>query len=229
MSGPEKDRRPGRRGGRGRGSRGARVARIGRGARVVVGAVLVAASVAALGALTRYRHVAEPERAELRLVWRTPVPRVVECREPTESELAELPVHMQQGEICEGQAVEYRLEVRVDGVVRHRSLNTGAGARGDRPLRVFETLPLEPGERHVRVVFERADSVQAADAMRGAPETGSGARSPVAESQAGAMELPARLVLDRRLEVGVREVVLITYDRDGGRLVSEQGPDGQEA
>lgn len=187
--------------------------------RVAMGGLLVVASIAGLGVLTRYSHGASSDRGALRLAWRMPVPRLVECREPTEAELEALPIHMRQDEICEGRAVEYRLEVSVDGVVRHRSLKAGAGARGDRPIHVFQELPLEPGSRHVRVVFERADGAGG--------ETGDGtdAWSP-GQADADATELPARLVLDRRLEVGVRDVVLVTYDRDGGRLVFHQGPDG---
>ncbi len=179
-------------------------------ARIVVGGLLVAVSIAGLGLLTRYSHGASPDRAALRLAWRMPVPRVVECREPTAEELADLPIHMRQDEICEGRAVEYRLEVHVDGVARHRSLKAGAGARGDRPVHVFQELPLEPGSRHVRVVFERADGGGAPGA--GTAEDGT--------TGTGATEAPVRLVVDRTLEVEARDVVLVTYDRDGGRLVA---------
>ena len=168
--------------------------------RGAVGGLLVAASIVAMGALTRYDYRVGTDAAELRLAWRTPVPRVVECREPTEAELQELPIHMRQDEICEGRAVGYQLEVRVDGQLRHRSLEAAAGARGDRPMHVFEALTLEPGARRVRVGFERADSAEAGVA-------------------GDAASVPARLVLDRRLEVGARDVLLVTYDRDERRLV----------
>lgn len=170
--------------------------------RALVGVALVAASIAGLGALTRWDWRAGADTAELRLAWRTPVPRVVECREPTAEELEELPIHMRQEEICEQRPVSYGLEVRVDGELRHRSVEAAAGARGDRPVHVFEALALEPGERHVRVVFERADPAgEAADSA-------AGDGGPV----------PVRLVLDRRLEVGVRDVLLVTYDRAGRQL-----------
>lgn len=173
--------------------------------RRALGGLVVVLVMLAIGGLTRYRYRAEPERAELRLTWRTRVPRVVECRTPTAEELAELPVHMRQEEICQGRAVPYRLEVRVDGRVVRRASEQGAGARGDRPLQVFEELPLAPGRRRIRVVFERADTV--------------GPSGEAEPADSVATSLPDRLVLDRTLDVGVRDVVLITYDRDGRRLI----------
>jgi hypothetical protein len=173
----------------------------GRGLRIVLGAALVAASVAAMGIVTRAGPHPGDADAELRLAWRTPVPRVVECRTLTAEELAELPVHMRQAEICEPERVAYRLEVRVDGELRRAATVAASGARGDRPIYVFETLPLEAGARRLRVVFERADGRGSGDSA--VDETGA----------------PYRLVLDRRLDVGVRDVVLVTYDRGDGTLV----------
>lgn len=173
--------------------------------RLAVGTVLVLAGVLAMGALTRFRYTAEPERAELRLAWRTPVPRVVECRVPTPEEQAELPVHMRKGEICEGRAVRYRLEVAVDGEVLRSSVEGAAGMRSDRPLHVFEEIPLAPGRRRIRIVFERADT---------------------AGASSGDTAVPARLEFDRELRVGVHDVVLVTYDADRRRLVLGERSEG---
>lgn len=171
--------------------------------RLGVGGLVAVLVVLGMGALTRFGYLAEPERGELRLAWRTRVPREVNCRTPTAEELAELPVHMRQEEICEGRAIAYRLAVRVDGALVREAGEHGAGARGDRPLQVFEELPLTPGRHRIQVVFERTDGAEA----------GSATADSVAPS------LPARLVLDRTLYVGVRDVVLITYDRDHRTLV----------
>ena len=172
--------------------------------RVLVGGTLVLATVLAMGVLTRFGWGVESDRAELRLAWRMPVPRVVECRQPTEEELAELPVHMRRDEICEGRAVAYSLEVRVDGELRHAARVEAAGARSDRPMNVFRELSLEPGTRSVRIVLERADSLDA-----------------------GSTSIPDRLVLDRELDVAAREVVLVIYDVDGRELVLRRSGDSR--
>lgn len=170
-----------------------------RAVRIGIGSALVLAAVVATGALTRFDYRTGGSAGELRLAWRMAVPRVVECRTPTPEELAELPVHMRQEEICEGRPVSYRLEVRVDGELRHRHTVRAEGARADRPMQVFETLTLEPGARDVRVVFERADEGDA--------------------SSSESTSLPDRLVFDRRVDVAARDVVLVTWDADRRALV----------
>lgn len=167
-----------------------------RGVRVAVGAVLLLAAVAAMGALTRAPFRASADRAELRLAWRLRVPRTEHCRRPTAEELAELPVHMRQEEICESRPGRHRLEVAVDGRIAHRSTVEAAGARGDRPVYVFEAVPLEPGAHRVRVIFERLDTA-----------AGPGAAG------------PDRLALDGHISVAAHEVMLVTYDPGARALV----------
>lgn len=188
------------------------MSRVGRSA---AGSALVLASVLAMGVLTRAPFRASPDRAELRLAWRFRVPRVEHCRTPTPEELAELPVHMRPEKICESRPVAYRLEVAVDGQVRHRSTVEAAGVRGDRPLYVFKALPLEPGSHRVRVTFERADHV-AGSAPPGKAE-GPGVGEPAAADSAGPA-VPARLVLDRRVRATTHDVLLVTYDADAAAL-----------
>lgn len=183
--------------------------------RVLAGGTLVLAAGLAMGALTRVPFPASPDRAELRLAWRLRVPRVEHCRTPTPEELAELPVHMRQTEICEGRPGRYRLEVAVDGRIAHRSTVEAAGVRGDRPLYVFQALPLEPGAHRLRVTFERTDL--AGDSA--AP--GAGASSAAGEIQAPGgpgSDVPDRLVLDRRVRAGTHDVLLVTYDPDARAL-----------
>lgn len=170
-----------------------RVLRIGAGAGLAVAVLL------AVGAGTRFAYTAVPvDAAALRLAWRARVPLVEECRRLTEAEQADLPVHMRREVVCEGRVASYRLEVVVDGVVRKQATVEGAGARGDRPLYVFETLPLEPGLHDIRVEFVRVGGGRGGQAGR-----------------AGAQTIPDRLTVRRTVEVGSREVVLVTYDPDG--------------
>lgn len=173
--------------------------------RMGLGTAVAVTSMLALGALTRVSYSPEPgDEAELRLTWRARAAPAEECRRLTEAEKEALPVHMRRDVVCEGRVASYRLDVVVDGRVRHRSTVKGAGARGDRPLYVFESMRLAPGRHEVRVVFER---VGAADTP-----PGDGAEPP-------AGGVPDRLELWEQLELGPREVVLITYDATARRLV----------
>lgn len=191
-----------------------------RAGRVTAGGVLAVAGVAAMGALTRTDHTATPaDRAEIRLAWRARVPQMEECRRLTEAEQAELPAHMRREVVCEGRVASYRLEVVVDGAVRHRAVVEGAGARGDRPLYVFEAVPVAPGRHSVRVVFERigSDRDDEAAGSRGGDPTGSGDRTgPRSERGRG---VPDRLLLEERVELAGGDVLLITYDGEAEQLV----------
>jgi hypothetical protein len=94
------------------------------------------------------------EDAVIRLSWRTVGERVEECRTPTEEELAALPPHMRQGEICEGGMLPFRLRVAVDGASVFDDHVRTAGARGDRPATVFREFRVAPGAHRVQVRFE---------------------------------------------------------------------------
>lgn len=96
------------------------------------------------------------DAAEVQLSWRLRGARVEECRTRTADELARLPVHMRQTEVCEPRLVPYVLTVEVDGQVAVRDTIEPAGARGDRPLSVMQSLDIQPGRRALRVSFAPA-------------------------------------------------------------------------
>jgi hypothetical protein len=168
--------------------------------RVGLGVALAVGFALGLGALTRVPYSPVPgDEAELRLTWRARAAPAEECRRLTEAEQEALPVHMRREVVCEGRVASYALEVVVDGVVTHQRVVEGAGARGDRPLYVYDALRLAPGHHDVHVVFERVN----------------GASAP--EDRAGGV--PDRLELRERIEVGAGDVVLVTYDAANRRLV----------
>jgi hypothetical protein len=172
--------------------------------RVALGLVLAAAFALALGALTRVPYTPAPgDEAELRLTWRARAAPAEECRRLTDAEREALPVHMRRDVVCEGRVAAYALEVVVDGVLTHKRVVEGAGARGDRPLYVYDALRLAPGYHDVHVVFERV----------------SGSSSQ--EDRVGGV--PDRLELRERIEVGAGDVVLVTYDAANRRLVVRGG------
>lgn len=166
--------------------------------RVAIGSALAVAALLMIGGLSQWTYTAGPsDRAELRLAWRALVPRVQECRRLTPEEQADLPVHMRREEICEGRVASYRLEVTVDGRTLRRSTIQGAGARGDRPLYVFESIPLRPGLHSVEITFERLRAV--------------GTDSVATTVRPAGSTVPDRLALAETLELGPREVALVTY------------------
>jgi hypothetical protein len=144
--------------------------------------------------------------AIVRLAWRARGERVQDCRRRTADELAKLPAHMRQEEVCEGRILPYRLVVELDGTAAMNQLIHGAGAREDRPLYVFQDLVVSPGSHRVGVTFTRE-----------------GAPSSDRTTAAGALTTPARLTLDTVLTLGSRRIVLVTYDEEREQLVVRDG------
>jgi hypothetical protein len=175
--------------------------------RVLRGAIgtLGAAGVLALirvGSFTPY--TAERDvGAIVRLAWRARGERVNECRRRTPDELAKLPPHMRQEEVCEGRVLPYRLAVTLDGAAVVNQLIHGAGAMEDRPLYVFQDLVVSPGSHRVAVSFTREGAAPA--------------------EPAGALATPARLTLDTTLTLGSRRIVLVTYDEEREQLAVRGG------
>jgi len=88
----------------------------GRAVRLALAGAVVLGSGAALAALSLTPYTAEPgDRAVVRLAWRARGERVRECRRLTGEELARLPQHMRQEEVCERRILSYRLRVDLDG------------------------------------------------------------------------------------------------------------------
>jgi hypothetical protein len=135
--------------------------------------------------------------ALVRLSWRSASEPVQECRVATAEELAALPPHMRREKICERRHTPFRLEARVDGQPVRELVIEPAGASGDRPLYVFEELPVSPGAHRLTVSFE--------------------------EQRAGRADSPPRaLRLEAALELAPREIALVTLDASGERLALSQ-------
>ena len=151
------------------------------------------------------------ESAELRLSWRLRNEPGRACRRRTPEELARLPVHMREEEVCERRVAPYRLRVTLDGNVVVERLVEAAGARADRPLFVSDQLEVEPGTHRVRVDFVRDGEA--------VPDSLTMHRS---ETDAPTHLLPApapsRLMLDSVVTFPVSAVFVVTYDDEHRRL-----------
>lgn len=171
--------------------------------RVGVGSIGVAAVLTLIRLFSFAPYTTERDvGAVVRLAWRARGERVRDCHRLTPEELAKLPAHMRQEEVCEGRILPYRLMVALDdsGVVDQ--LVHGAGAREDRPLYVFQDLKVKPGVHRISVRFT----------LEGTPAT--------TETR---LATPPRLVLDTTLSLEIRRVVLVTYDEEREQLVVRDG------
>jgi hypothetical protein len=172
------------------------------------GGVVALAAAGALAFLSEVPHTAQSaDQALLRFSWRARGELVRECRRRTPDELANVPVHMRQEEVCARRILPYRLRVTLDGAVAIDELVRAGGAQADRPLFVFRELPLVPGQHRVAITFERE-------------RTGEERHDEDAEDQRerSARETPLRLALEQAITVGPGAIVLVTYDDDRQRL-----------
>ena len=143
----------------------------------------------------------------LRLAWSARPERVEVCREQSAEELAKLPAHMRQPLVCEGTSARYRLTVLHEGRLIAERVLHGGGVRQDRRLYVFHELPLDPGQTSIEVKVDRIDDP--------------GANVNPRPKQPFAVEtVPPNLSFARRVTIGPREVLLITYSPERRTLIA---------
>ena len=135
------------------------------------------------------------EDGQVRLAWRFRSAPVEACRRVPAEELARLPAHMRRELVCERALRPWLLEVILDGSVAWTDTARARGARADRPLSVFATLPVGPGPHALAVRF--APLVLPGDTAAA----------------------PAPLTHDATVTVGPQRVVLVTRDESATRLV----------
>ena len=188
-----------------------------------VGGALLFVSAGVLSLLSEAPYTAEPAtHGVIRLAWRARGERVRRCRRLTPDELAKLPAHMRQEEVCERAVLPYRLRVTVDGAPAIDELVRPGGAREDRPLFVFRELSVAPGAHHITVVFERASGGDAED-----EHEDEGDRAQRREPRESAVrETPDHLALDETVTLAPRAILLVTYDDEGQRLRLLAAPSG---
>ena len=75
------------------------------------------------------------------------------CRPATEAEKAQMLKHMRRETICERQKPDARLEIVIDGDVKHSATYPAHGLSSDGPSFAVVRIPVEPGEHDVRVLI----------------------------------------------------------------------------
>lgn len=161
-------------------------------------------------------------QAMLRLSWRARPERIEHCRAPSAQELEQMAEHMRQRLICEGTTASYELRVTVDGVQLDSQVVRGGGMRHDRPLQLLHEYSFAPGDRHVRVSFQRRETPDSTgdDTMAVERNADSGTFAGRAGREASERDrgrqaaIPPDLVLDTTVTVTAGAVALITFDPD---------------
>lgn len=133
--------------------------------RGAAGLVLALAALAGISALAHLPVGEASADGALRLSLRTAHARIETCRDLGAEELAALPAHMRRARICAETAVDYRLEVAVDGRPRVDRRIAHRGVRRTRPLVVGELVRVPPGEHRVEVRFLPVDPPPGAEAL----------------------------------------------------------------
>ena len=170
--------------------------------RIAAAAAFAVIVTLAIVALSQVPYTAETDgMALIRLSWRALGERVEECRPLTEEERRGLPQHMQRTEVCEGRIAPYELELVIDGAPAVLDTIRGAGARGNLPLFVYRELRVPPGSHRVEVAFRQLTDSESVD------------------EQPDERTAPPTMGLDVPVQLGPRDVALITYDAEQRRLV----------
>lgn len=112
---------------------------------------LLALGLAALSRLPL--QTGDTDEAVLRFSWRLRGEEAAACRLPTPDELADLPIHMRNPDACVGDLPPFHFSVDLDDVSRVDRLVRPSGARGDRPLFVYDELRVPPGTHRLVVRF----------------------------------------------------------------------------
>ncbi|MGH7522645.1 MAG: hypothetical protein ACREMI_15325, partial [Gemmatimonadales bacterium] len=151
-------------------------------------------------------YVPEPaQQRQIRLAWRALREQERRSRRLSAEELAKLPPHMRQDEVCERGMLPYHLRVSVDETTVVDEAVRAGGARADRPLFVFHELPVTPGMHHLSITFEREPVPAEQDSEREVERD-------------HRRETPRRLTLDETVRVSSRAILLVTYDDEQRRL-----------
>ncbi|MEK6613173.1 MAG: hypothetical protein AABZ29_10340 [Gemmatimonadota bacterium] len=197
--------------------------------RVVAALVATTAGLAVLAAASAVSlpwHGADT--AALRLSWSARPERIEVCRALSDAEIEALNEHMRQRVECDGRSATYALRVRVDGVLLGDEVVRGGGLRHDRPLHLLQTYEVSPGLRRIQLEFsrrERASGDSVSGASVAAPEADTGifagraAREMSERGRRTRAAVPPRMTLDTALAFAPQQVILVTFDPDGRRLV----------
>jgi hypothetical protein len=185
-----------------------------------MGTVLAVAAGLTLAALSAIpvRVNGNAQESMIRVAFSARPQRIETCREVSDEELADVPVHMRQSTVCEGTTASYLLEVlHQDTLVTSVPVH-GGGLRRDRQLYVLLELHVPSGATTIEVRLTRIDSAGASSdslANRG--------RETEERERRRSDEVPPSLSLRESVTLEAREVLLVTYDQARRQLRMVRG------
>lgn len=202
--------------------RGVRLVRAGAGVIAAAAAAYLTAQLSAAPVALHHR-----DEAMLRLSWSARPERIEVCRTLSAEELATRPEHMRQRVECVGRFATYQLRVESDGRSLTDTVVRGAGLRNDRPIYLLSQFVIEPGERRIRVLFQRRETIDTTVARSRRPErkeddhddddtgtfAGRAQREVVERDRRARAAIPPLLVLDTTVTLTAGRVLLVTMDR----------------
>jgi hypothetical protein len=103
-----------------------------------------------IAALSKVPYGQPPEHGVLRLSWKSTGEKI---RVATAAQGEEVPAHMRAADDFDEKMRDYQLTVEVDGKVWLDKLMRPPGLHHDRPISVFEELPLPPGQHQLHLKF----------------------------------------------------------------------------
>lgn len=170
--------------------------------------------------------------AVLRLSWSGRPERIETCRRLSTEELEDLPAHMRREVECEGRPARYEVRATAGARVLMADTVTGGGVRGDRAIHMLRDLVLPPGTHHLSVEVLRLDEVtdgteverdgeaRGEDAELWRPGSEDRERRESEERRRQRLDrLPPVLRWDRQVLLRPGQVVLVSYDPIGRKLV----------
>lgn len=116
--------------------------------KITVGTFILIFGLSSLSGL-KYSRVFEGSL--LRVAFRMPAPVEEVCRERTQDELNQIPLHMRKKLDCSRKSIDFNLRVSIDEKIILQKKIESKGVQSDRPLIVDEDLKLGSGEHQVRV------------------------------------------------------------------------------
>lgn len=185
--------------------------------------------VAMIVTLSRAPWPVADDRALLRLSWSGRPERIERCRELSDAELARIPAHMRQRVECEGSSAQYLVRVWHGASLLSQDTLSGGGFRGDRAIYMLREYRLAPGTQQIAVEMARTDSTEVEDEEpEDESEDEDTATAPLERSRRERQErrrelqerLPPVIRLDTSLRLAPRDVVVVTYDPIGRRLLT---------